>query len=265
VKVSRPSNGLRALDGLIDLVLPAHGGVIEDFAPPPTLTIERRGYAGVLRLPLPIGWESSRISEVDLILAPDDSGSMYGPGGDEHGIRRAVALSQVGLLRRGPRGSRVGVAHWGSEAPAERALGLTDPRRHPLRVRRKLAIGPSLGGTNLAAGLARSRELLGGSGPGRLPVVLVLTDGLQDPDASVEQELAELPERSVHILLIDPQNYCTAELEQAWQALPFGSFTRLDLDNTALSWQAAEILANTVGLHMPAPPAGVSANTTSRR
>jgi hypothetical protein len=255
---------LTALDGLSELALTTPGGVINQIVLQPSFRVET-GYAAVIRLPEPIGWPDSKVADVDLVICQDDSGSMYGTCGDPGGVRRAVALSLVGLLRSGPRGSRVAVVHWGSDAPAELAMPLTDPRRHHRRVLQAFAIPSQLGGTDLAAGLSRACELLAASSPDRVQLVLVLTDGLQDVGSALEQELRLLPARCVHILLIDRHQNCTPELERRWRAMPLGSFTRLDLDNAQLSWQAASILANAVGLQMPTLSATPARRFPTRR
>jgi hypothetical protein len=179
---------------------------------------------------------------------------MYGSSGDPSGIRRAAALSVVALLARGAtsrrESPRVGVVHFGSDAPQELVLPLTVTRDRR-SIENALRLPPSLGGTNVAAALTRSREVLSNDSS-RLPLVVVITDGIEAVGAEVERELALLPRGAVHVVLVDHGHGCNADLEALWRLLPFGSFERLNvLDTTKLSWQVANIVARAVGLSLP--------------
>ena len=220
---------------------------LEPYRPSPVV-VERSDYAPPVKLKAPAGWRRSCAIKTDLVFNPDDSGSMYGPGGDPRGVRRAVALSVVRLLTSAGSGSRVGVVHWGSNAPRELALPLTDVR-HSKWIKAALAIPPSLGGNNFPAALARTREVLERSGPGRVPLVVAITDGIEEVGASTEAELALLPPGCVHVLLVDHSHGCGPDLDV--------------LDTHRMAWQAAEAVAQAVGLHMSpiAPSTKHSANT----
>jgi von Willebrand factor type A domain len=204
-----------------------------------------------VRIQCPEGSEDSRIAEADVVLEPDDSGSLYGAWGDPAGVRYAAALSVVDLMRR-MGGGRVGVVHWGSEAPTHLVLPLTDVRRGKRQLRNALQIPPTLGGNNFPAALERAADVLGARAPGRIPLVIALTDGIEILPPKVHACLAALPSKSVHVLLIDHSHGCTPELEAQWQALPLGSFRRLDVLNTRhMAWQIADVITTAIGLRMP--------------
>ncbi len=213
-------------------------------APP---RVER--YVPFIQVPAPDGWSTAGAEALDVVFAIDDSGSMYGPWGDQHGVRRAVALGIVDLMRRGG-GGRVGVVHWGSDAPRELVLPLTSVSRRRT-IRDGLEIPPSLIDNNLVAALARSGEVLRDRQPEGVPLVIVITDGIEEVGARVRTQLAKLPHGSVHVLLVDYSNNSVG-YEPAWRDLPLGSFTRLDLDIERMTWQAAEVVVAAVGLSMPA-------------
>jgi hypothetical protein len=190
-----------------------------------------------------------RVAGLVVMFAIDGSGSVHGPGGtDPAGARNAACLSVVDLMRRHG-GGRAGAVHWGQMAPADLALAPMPVRRE--RLRRALSLQPMLGGTEPAAGLARVRELVPALSPGQTLAVLILTDG-QDLGAGLEHELAQLPPRSVHLLLVDPSGDCYGQ-EAAWRALPWGSFTRLEnlRDHTRVAWESGAIVARSIGLRLP--------------
>ena len=186
----------------------------------------------------------------------DDSGSMYGTFGDPTGIRRAAALSVMSLLAAAtPRrlaGARIGVVHFGSTAPEELILPLTDVRRR-LVLERALDLPLSLGATNVAAALNRGREILTES-TDRLPLVVIVTDGIEFVGDEVAFEINTLPPGVVHVVLVDHCHGCDSELEEYWSRLALGSFVRLDvLDTARMAGQAADVVARAVGLAMPHP------------
>lgn len=244
--------GIRGINGQGHLGLPQVGEAITRPYRPAPLEVPSNHYAKEVVLRLPPKWSRlTKLQLIDVIFNEDDSGSMYGLGGDPKGVRRAAALSVVRILSRGPKGSRVGVVHWGSWAPEHLALRLTDVRNKQV-IKQGLAIPPTLGGNNLPLSLARCRELLRASTSNRLPLIFVITDGIEEVGASAETELLQLPEGCVHVLLVDHSHGCDQVLEAGWQKLPLGSFTRLDLlDTEHMAWQIAEVLAQAVGTHMP--------------
>lgn len=208
-----------------------------------------------VRLPLPPDLpprELARIWQVTTVIFDvDDSGSMYGRHADDRGVRYAAARSVVDLMVRAG-GGRAGVVHFGSTAPAELALAPVDVRRRRRALDAALRIPPSLGGTDLASGLDRSRLLLEAPRTDEQQAVLVLTDGLQDTGLALRAAVERLPASSVHVLLIDHLHTCGAGLEASWRALPLGSFTRLPLDDPAqLSWLVADVLVRSRGLTLP--------------
>jgi hypothetical protein len=253
------ANSRGVLAAQSDLLLPT-------FASPqvrPPAAIESSGIAAKpVRPEAPPGWESSAVSDMDLVFGIDNTGSMYGRYGDPRCVRRAAALSVVNLMARA-RGARVGVVHWGSVAPEELTLPLTDTRRRR-RIESALAIPPSLGANNFPAALARSREVLEASDPTRIRLVLVITDGIEAVGPDAAAQLKRLEPGSVHVLLVDHSHGCVPAIEAAWAALPLGSFTRLELlDTTVMAGQAADIVARAAGIEMPHAPTSMS--PTSRR
>lgn len=223
----------------------------------PSATERVRGPAAfreVVHLTPPQRWRDGCVNCVDLVLLTDSSGSMYGPWGDPSGIRRAAALSVVALLARGAtsrqEGPRVGVVHFGSDAPLELVLPLTSVGDRRI-IEHALRLPASLGGTNVAAALARGREILSDDAH-RLPLVVVITDGIEVVGDEVARELARLPRGAAHVVLVDHGHGCTIELETLWRRLPLGSFERLNvLDTDQLSWQVADVVARAVGLSLP--------------
>lgn len=204
-----------------------------------------------VRLQLPHGLVGGESRKADLVFLPDDSGSMYGTWGDEQGVRYAAALSVIDLMRR-IGGGRAAVVHWGTEAPADQVLPLTNVRLGMGRLRKALQIPPTLGGNNFPAALDRAAEVLEGSDRQRLQLVFGVTDGIEYLSPGINASLARLPAGSVHVLLVDRSGGCNEELERQWRALPLGSFTRLDvLDTTRMAWQIADVTAAALGLSMP--------------
>ena len=114
-----------------------------------------------------------------------------------------------------------------------------------------LSLQPMLGGTNPAAALARVRQIVPPPGADQTLAVLLLTDG-QDLGEGLERGLAELPPRSVHLILADPSGDCFGQ-ESAWRALPWGSFTRLEnlRDHKRVAWESGAVLARSIGLELP--------------
>jgi len=210
--------------------------------------VPRATYVRPVVLVPPPGWEQAGVQDFDVIFLIDDSGSMYGFGGDNDAKRRACALSVVQLMAKGG-GGRVGVVHWGSSAPEELVLPLT-PVSARRRIEQALEIPPTLGGTRLCSGLERALGMI--ETPERHVLVLVITDGLECPAENHARLVACLPPGSVHLLILDIGGGCTVTLEAAWQHVGLGSFTRLPhADNAALALETAGVLARTAGCPPP--------------
>ena len=193
----------------------------------------------------------ARLAETTVRLLMDDSGSMYGPGGDPTGVRYAAGRSIAGWLGRNG-GGQLGVIHWGSNAPHELAVPPCDVRLHRRRIRDALVIPPTLGGNNLSDAL-RLAARYPTAHPGGADVTIVITDGMEDFSLDLRTPMTALPPASVHILLVDRSHGCDAAFEENWRALPLGSFTRLD-DNDVrhMTYQIAELICREIGAHMPA-------------
>lgn len=244
----------RKLRGRGGLALGATGGACS-VVPAPVYRRPRR-VARPIVLPPMIGAsadeQAERIEGAAALFVIDDSGSLYfGAGGDTTGIRYAASLSLIGLMRR-IGGGAAAVVHYGSDAPAEMVTPLLDVKREGRRLKRALTIpAPSLGGTNVASGLARCAPLLQ-SRPFPNPVTFIIGDGLENVSAKAHAAVAALPPESAHLLLVDKLGACDAALEAGWRSLPLGSITRLDVfDTKAMAWQLAEIFASSMGLQMP--------------
>jgi Mg-chelatase subunit ChlD len=205
-----------------------------------------------VRLNTPPNWLSDLLRSLDVVLAVDDSGSESVI--DPTGVRYAAALSVLNFLRRRD-DAMVGVVHWGSAAPAELMLPLTPTSKYR-RIEKALTIPEhGLGGTNVAAGLAAAADLLAHGRDDAQPVVAILSDGLEQVGSAAAHEISRLRERCVHVILVDPANTCSPDLEAGWRALGLGSFTRLDEVRTEpMAWQIAEIVARAAGTAMPPLP-----------
>lgn len=200
-----------------------------------------------LRLSPPVWSHDPELAKAQVVmLLLDDSGSMFRPETDQEGLRYIAAESVVDLLRRiGV--SSLGVVHWGSSCPRDLVLRPTTP--NDVRQIDKALRMPesSLGGTNLAIALQFAQSVAQKDVPNLKPNYLVITDGLESVGQSLEDALAELPSRSVRVLLIDRAGQCDAATERAWRSLPLGTFLRLTTsDPDDWSWSAAVALFSDV-------------------
>jgi hypothetical protein len=189
-----------------------------------------------------------------VMLLIDDSGSMFRPEADREGLRYIAAESVVNVLRRiGV--SALGIVHWGSFCPADLLLRPTTPgdiRRVDIALRMPES---SLGGTDLSAALRFAHAIAREDAPDLQPNYLVITDGLESLGRPLEDALAELPSRSVRLLLVDRAGQCDAYTEQAWRNLPLGAFLRLDTsDPDDWAWAAAVALFSNIGPSYPRLP-----------
>jgi von Willebrand factor type A domain len=243
--------GVRQLVGRVALRLPAPGTALA--VVPAPLQRPPRQPARPIVLPPLAGRPSQEIERLvrraTVLFLMDDSGSMYSHWGDERGVRYAAALSLVELMRRAG-GGRAGVVHWGSAAPPELVTPPVDVRRDRRELRRALTIPiPTLGGNDLPAALDRAAELLSPGSEDDRAFAFVIGDGIEAVTPEVHRAVAMLPQRAVHMLLVDRSGGCDAEMERAWQSVAFGSFTRLDVfDTTAMAYQLANSFAACLGL-----------------
>lgn len=174
--------------------------------------------------------EAARRVTVQLLI--DCSGSEYGSGGDPSGIRMACGRSLLQLMKRTGGGS-MSVVHWGSSPRA--TLPLTSVAAGFAQLDQALKADPgSMGGNDFPAALRMASDLQSAASPDSLPLVLGITDGLEDITLSMRAAIAALPRGSVHVLLV-PGHACGEELAAQWQSLPLGSFTRLPNDRIALA------------------------------
>lgn len=189
----------------------------------------------------------AKAKQIKAVYAPDDSGSMYGPFGDALGVRYAAAKSLVALQRRSG-GGKAGVIHWGSGAPASLATAPVDVTKGKHTLDKALTIPPTLGGNDLPAALRRTAEILLPLEPDEIPLVFVITDGIEAVTTATHDAVAALPAGCVHLLLVDRSNGCTPGMELDWATVAFGSFTRLThLDTRAMATEIAQIYATALG------------------
>ena len=208
-----------------------------------------------LRLSPPVGSHDLSLTKGQVVmLLLDDSGSMFRSETDQEGLRYIAAESVVDLLRR-VGVSSLGVIHWGSSCPQDLLLRPTPP--NDVRQIDKALRMPesSLGGTNLAVALQFAQSVVQNDVPDLKPNYLVITDGLESLGQSLKEALAELPSRSVRVLLIDRAVQCDAATERAWRSLPLGAFFRLATsDPDDWSWSAAVALFSGVSASYPELP-----------
>ena len=129
----------------------------------------------VLRfLKLPAGGGS-----VAVVLVIDGSGSVRTV--DRLGMRReAVRL----LISRLAPGDQVAVVSFNTRARTVLPLSRIDSRAQARRLAAKVESLPAGGDTDIGAGLRRAAELLAGGAAGRRKIVVVLTDGRNDPESA---------------------------------------------------------------------------------
>ncbi len=163
-------------------------------------------FCGAYRVYLPITTAGGCIRPerpLDVALVMDTSSSMRepAPGGARTKLDAAkdAARAFADLLRLPS--DRVGVVAF--NRTAERAVGLTGDAE---RVRAALRDLVSSEGTRIDLGLAVAADVLAERRPGTLPVVVLLTDGLQNvdqaPNAAVLARAAELKATGVRVYTI---------------------------------------------------------------
>jgi hypothetical protein len=248
---------LRQLHGRADLGLEAVGPNYV-LTPTPAPPVPRQLASPIRLRPLTGATKAEigrRVRKTRVWIDPDDSGSMYfPPSGDVRGVRYAVALSLIDLMRRSG-GGQAGVVHWGSYAVPELALPLVDVKRDRRRVEQALTIPmPTLGGNNLPDALRLTAELTPELAEDEQLLVFVIGDGIEAVTPDVHQTIAALPPGSVHMLLVDTARGCDPAMEAAWKACAFGTFERLDVfDTTVLAYQVADVFARSLGLEISPP------------
>ena len=132
---------------------------------------------------------------------------------------------------------------------------LVDVRRNRRLLDRGLTIPKTLAGNDMPAALRRVAEVLPPLGPNDIPLVFVITDGIENVTAELHAAVAALPQGAVHMLLIDCWNGCSEEMEQAWRTVAFGSFTRLPhFDTMAMAMALATVYAQSLGLSLGSAP-----------
>lgn len=188
-----------------------------------------------------------RFRHLVMIAAIDDSGSTYGfHGTDPRGVRYAAAHSVIDWMRRHG-GGHAGVIHWGTDAPARFALAPVPVNRKARQLRRALGRRPQLGGTIPATALHRAADLLPPLGPGDVPAILLITDGLER-GPGMGEALAAVPPGSVHLVTVGD----CPDQEDDWHELPLASATRLTsfADKAAVAWECGAIVARALGLQL---------------
>lgn len=184
-------------------------------------------------------------------VVPDRSGSIFSTWGGDPDDAIGAAGESLFLLQRRSGGGQGLVVPWGSTAPRELVVGPLDTRRHSRPLRTALRNRGSLGGNDLPAALHRTAEYLVGRPADEIPVIFVPTDGGETVTAATHAAVTALPEGSVHLILIDPRNICSPEMEADWRSVAFGSFNRIDdLSVRHLATRIAEIYAAALGLEL---------------
>jgi hypothetical protein len=245
-------NDCRPVAAATRLSLTGPGGVgqyIQPSPPPPGRRAARAvtlpGFTGASQSEIAI-----RLDKVRTVVIADCSNSMRVSlwSGDPDDVVGAAAESVFRLLRKFG-GGRATVIHYGSDAPADRVFGPYDVKRELKPLVRAARDRPSLGGTNLHAGLSRALEVLSALTADETLIGWIFTDGIQDVSPQIHAAVNAFPTNSLHLCLIDRFNGCTPEIEAAWKTIPWNSFTRLDaLDVRALGVQLAHVYATATGL-----------------
>ncbi|WP_325329978.1 VWA domain-containing protein, partial [Mycobacterium sp.] len=219
------SDRCRQLVGGSALFLASPGGAVTK-VDPPTWQPPKKCAARPISLPSLAGALPNEVRQlaarVKAVYVADDSGSMYGSFGDPTGVRYAAAQSLVELQRRSG-GGQASVVHWGSDAPEEMATPLVDVRRGRRQLDDALQIPPTLGGNDLPAALRRAMEVLSILGRSDIPLVFVLSDGIEFVTSEVHAAVAALPKNAVHMVLVDRSNGCSPDMEKDWAKVAFGS------------------------------------------
>ena len=116
---------------------------------------------------------------VAVVLVIDGSGSVRSV--DKAGMRlEAVRL----LISRLMPGDQVGVVSFNTKASTVLPLAMITSRDQARKLAGSVASLPAKGDTDIGAGLARAGELLEQARPGRRKIVVLLTDGRNDPESA---------------------------------------------------------------------------------
>jgi hypothetical protein len=249
-----PNGGCRQLGGTTNLQLQSQGAVAARVPAPEWV---RPTEAQPIVLPPLTGGSREVIQawakKVIAIYVVDDSGSEYGSFGDPTGIRYAAAKSLIALQRQSG-GGLAGCVHWGSDAPLHLVTRPVDVRKERRTLDRALHIPPTLGGNDMPGALRRAAEILPPLHANEIPLIFVISDGIEYVTSATHDAVAALPPGSVHVLLVDRSNGCTPDMELAWATVAFGSFTRLTtLDTKAAASELGQVYANALGLTLSIP------------
>ncbi|MGC0368841.1 hypothetical protein [Microbacterium sp. SLBN-111] len=178
----------------------------------------------------------------------DRSGSMYGAWGDPSDVCGAACESVLGLQRRSG-GGRAVIVPWGSTAPAELVVGPIDVRTGEKKLTTALREHGSLGGNDMSAALRRLAEVADSGADGERIATFLITDGIETVTDEIREGVRALPDRSVHLCLIDRRGGCGPDLEAQWRTVEFGSFTRFaKLDVGSVAREMAALYAGALGL-----------------
>lgn len=223
---------------------PRPGGFVSP-QPRPALTLVAQ--AKPVTLPPVIGDRellAQNTTRARIVLLRDCSGSEYAPGGDQAGFRMAAGRSLLRAMRR-TGGGYLAIVNWGSR-PTLR-LDLTEVRTGYAVIDHALSEDPgSMGGNDFPAALTMARAILAPVPANAIPLVIGITDGLEDITPAMHNEITALPTGSVHMLMV-PGHSCNDALAAQWQSLPIASFTRLPLDNNRLAVTIGSIYAGAIG------------------
>ena len=226
--------------------------------------------AQAVSLPAFVGESFIRIHQVvrdsAVCVVPDWSGSTFAVwGGDPNDKIGAAGESLFRLLKRSGGGTGL-IVPWGSAPPTELAVGPADVAKRFRDLNRALRSRVNLGGNDLPAALRATATRLPKLRPEQTVCVFIPTDGCEPVTQATHDAVAALPSGSCHLILIDPLNWCTPEMEDDWRSVAFGSVMRTeDLSVRGVGTQMARLFASSLGLSLATTPPPIRKSLLTRK